>query len=345
MSPSNDVALPIIDLDGYINPKSPEEKQQVIEQVRDAASQYGFFQIKGHGVPLNLQQDLIRCMENVFNLPTEEKLQMSFLDNPCRRGYEASGMSHREGDALPDAKEVCEDTKLYSFTCFVMKAHSPLPKCFFVGQEDPVVEFSGFYGPNIWPSNIPESDFRGPVLAYYERTKVLGKIIWSILLEGLNQPLTMVEQFAKRPFVPMKMIRYPPHSQAAEGQFGIGAHTDFGGVTILFQQPGKDGLEVWHEEAEEWIDVPALEDIYVVNCGDMIQRWSGGAYKSARHRVINKASGERLSCATFWHGDIHATNPLRPDDPNKETVGQLLAKRFRNQYSFTKELLAEVGAA
>lgn len=104
---SSDVALPIIDLSGYINPKSPGDRERVIAQVRDAAHQYGFFQAKGHGVPLSLQEDLVRCMGNVFNLPREEKLKMSFLDNPCRRGYEAAGMSHREGDALPDAKEVC----------------------------------------------------------------------------------------------------------------------------------------------------------------------------------------------------------------------------------------------
>ncbi|KAI1163293.1 putative 2OG-Fe(II) oxygenase family oxidoreductase [Nemania serpens] len=302
MSSADDSALPMIDLSGYINPSSPGERQQVIDQVRDAARRYGFFQAKGHGIPLGLQKDLIRCMANVFNLPKEEKLRMSFLENPCRRGYEAAGMSHREGDSLPDAKE-----------------------CFFVGREDPAVELSGFYGPNVWP-DLPETDFRGPVWSYYEKTSDLGKTIWSILLEGLGQPLSLVEQFAKRPIVPMKMIRYPPHSQAAAGQFGIGAHTDFGGITILFQQPGKDGLEVWHEGREEWIGVPALEDVYVINCGDMVQ-----------------PDGERMSCATFWHGDVHATNPLRPDDPNKETVGLLLAKRFRNQYSFSKEFLAEVG--
>ncbi|KAL8882137.1 MAG: hypothetical protein Q9198_000809 [Flavoplaca austrocitrina] len=319
MSPT-DIALPIIDLTGYLAPKSPEDREQVIAQVRDAARQYGFFQIRGHGVPLSLQQDLLRCIHNVFSLSNEEKLKMSFLENPCRRGYEASGMSHREGDALPDAKE-----------------------CFFVGREDPVVELSGVYGPNVWP-NLPEEDFRGPVWRYYQETSELGKTLWSILLQGLGQSPALVDQFAKRPIVPMKMIRYPPHSQVREGQFGIGAHTDFGGITILLQQPGKDGLEVWHEGQEKWIEVPALEDLYVINCGDMVQRWSGGVYRSARHRVINKADGERMSCATFWHGDVHATNPMKPDDPNNETIGQLLAKRFGNQYSFTKEFLAEVEA-
>lgn len=103
---SDTVALPIIDLSGYLNPSSPQDKERVVKEVCDAARQFGFFQIKGHGLPLTLQRELIRCMGNVFDLPKEEKLKMSFLENPCRRGYEASGMSHREGDALPDAKEV-----------------------------------------------------------------------------------------------------------------------------------------------------------------------------------------------------------------------------------------------
>ncbi|CRL17416.1 Oxoglutarate/iron-dependent oxygenase [Penicillium camemberti] len=302
---SDEMNLPIIDLSGYLNPESPEDRERIIAQVRDASRQYGFFQVQGHGVPPSLQHDIIRSMGNLFSLPEEEKLQMSFLQNPCRRGYEAAGMSLREGDPLPDSKE-----------------------CFYIARDDPIIELAGFNGPNLWP-NLPTEDFRDPVWKYYEQTSELGKTIWSILLEGLGQPPSLVEKFAHRAIVPMKMIRYPPQSSTLPGQFGIGAHTDFGGVTILFQQPGKDGLEVWHEGKEAWIEVPALEDVY----------------KSARHRVINKSQGERLSCATFWHGDINATNPLNPDDLNSETVGQLLVKRFRNQYSMTKESIAQVGAA
>ncbi|KAH7074977.1 2OG-Fe(II) oxygenase [Paraphoma chrysanthemicola] len=320
-SPDTNLELPIIDLSPYINSTKQEDKDSVIAQVRDAARHYGFFQIRGHGIPVQLQRDLVKAMNNVFDLPEEEKLGMSFLKNPCRRGYEAQGMSHRVGDPLPDAKE-----------------------CFFIGQEDAVVEAAGFFGPNIWP-NIPDSDFRNPVWEHYQKTRDLGKTIWTILIEGLGQPASIVDAFAKRPVVPMKMIRYPPHSSVDDGQFGIGAHTDFGGVTILFQQPSKDGLEVWHDGRQEWIEVPALEDVYVINCGDMIQRWSGGAYKSGLHRVINKVQGKRMSCATFWHGDVHATNPFTSDDAEKETVGRLLVKRFRTQYSIEKEMIALVGEA
>jgi len=103
---TTDFVLPIIDLSRYSNPKSPEDQEQVIAEVRSACRQYGFFQVKGHGVPLSMQQGFIQALGNFFTLPKEEKVKLSFLKNPCRRGYEASGDSLRDGDALPDSKEV-----------------------------------------------------------------------------------------------------------------------------------------------------------------------------------------------------------------------------------------------
>lgn len=99
--------LPIINLDGYINPKSPADKERVIAEVRHACNKYGFFQVKGHGIPLSAQEGLIRGLGNLFHQPEEEKAKLSFLKNPGRRGYEASGVGGlRAGDALHDSKEV-----------------------------------------------------------------------------------------------------------------------------------------------------------------------------------------------------------------------------------------------
>ncbi|KAF2790846.1 2OG-Fe(II) oxygenase [Melanomma pulvis-pyrius CBS 109.77] len=318
---TEELKLPLIDLSGFINPKAPGDRERVIAEVRDACAQYGFFQTKGHNIPLGLQKGLLQSIDTLFDLPQEEKRKISFLQNVSRRGYEESGMSLRDGDALPDSKEA-----------------------FYIGREDPVIEHAGFYGPNVWPP-LPEEEFRNPVWDYYQATHKLGEIIWEILLLGLGHPTSLMETFAKKPMVMMKMIRYPPLAKTLPGQFGVGAHTDFGGVTVLLQEPGRHGLEVWLEEKQAWVPVQAIEDVYVINCGDMIMKWSGGQYKSAKHRVINKADNEsRLSCATFFHGDIFATNPLNPDDPNKETVGQLLIKRFGNQFSLANEWKQVVGA-
>lgn len=106
MATEVEVALPLVDLSGYLNPKSPEDRARVIAEVFEACAQYGFFQVKGHGIPLDLQKKQLQSIDTLFNLPREEKRKLSFLENPCRRGYEESGMSLREGDALPDSKEV-----------------------------------------------------------------------------------------------------------------------------------------------------------------------------------------------------------------------------------------------
>ena len=103
---TDEVTLPLIDLSPYINPKSPGDKERVISEVRSACAQYGFFQTKGHGISLGAQQGLLQSIDTFFNMPKEEKRKLSFLENVSRRGYEESGVSLREGDDLPDSKEV-----------------------------------------------------------------------------------------------------------------------------------------------------------------------------------------------------------------------------------------------
>ncbi|KAK4500043.1 hypothetical protein PRZ48_008229 [Zasmidium cellare] len=318
---SEELNLPIIDLSPYLHPQNDTDKAKVVSQVRDACAKYGFFQVSGHGIPLHLQNGLLQAIGKFFHQDKEAKMKLSFLENRGRRGYEASGMSVRDGDKLPDSKE-----------------------SFYIGREEPEFEAPGFHCPNQWPETLPREEFRDPVWEYYQETDKLGRTIWEILLLGLGRdPTAVMEQFTKRPIVQMKMIRYPPGSATLPEQFGVGAHTDFGGVTVLLQQANRSGLQVYLDSLQTWISVPALEDIYVINCGDMIAQWSGGIYRSARHRVINASvDEERLSCATFWHGDADATNPL-DEGGVRDTVGKLLMQRFKGQFSIPREVVEAAG--
>lgn len=106
MAASN-LELPLVDLSEYINPSSEEEKQRVIAELCDACHKFGFVQVKGHGIPLEVQREFLKSLPNLFRLPREEKMKYSFLKSSGRRGYEASGDSMRDGDRLHDAKEVC----------------------------------------------------------------------------------------------------------------------------------------------------------------------------------------------------------------------------------------------
>jgi isopenicillin N synthase-like dioxygenase len=115
-------------------------------------------------------------------------------------------------------------------------------------------------------------------------------------------------------------------------RFDLKSIVDFGTLTILLQQPGKEGLQVFHPPTEEWLPVPAFEDVFVVNIGDLIQKWTDGQYSSTVHRVINATDGDRYSVPCFYHGDLRATNPFKPDARNGETVEMHIRKKFDQSY-------------
>ncbi|WP_221629334.1 2OG-Fe(II) oxygenase family protein [Humibacillus xanthopallidus] len=104
--------------------------------------------------------------------------------------------------------------------------------------------------------------------------------------------------------------------EAAEGQFRIGPHTDFGTVTILDREPGAGGLQVWTEQ-DGWEDAPWDPEALTINTGDLLERWSGGRWRSNRHRVLPPQQAhpdeDLVSLVYFYEAD-HDTvvTPLEP---------------------------------
>jgi isopenicillin N synthase-like dioxygenase len=70
------------------------------------------------------------------------------------------------------------------------------------------------------------------------------------------------------------------------------------------QEVGTEGLEVWYPPTGTWIPVPPKENSYVINIGDMIQKYTGGYYRSARHRVITFTDKNRYSVPFFLNGNL-----------------------------------------
>ncbi|RVD80715.1 uncharacterized protein DFL_008609 [Arthrobotrys flagrans] len=90
-----------------------------------------------------------------------------------------------------------------------------------------------------------------------------------------------------------------------------GAHSDYGSITLLFQRPGQEGLEIL---SKGWQPVPVHPESVdesrpppiLVNIGDLLSYWTGGYLKSTVHRVVvpptASVSGEdRYSMAFFCH--------------------------------------------
>ena len=65
----------------------------------------------------------------------------------------------------------------------------------------------------------------------------------------------------------------------------VGAHSDFGVVTLLDRQPGYGGLQIQLLDGT-WVDAPYVEGTLTINIGDLLARWTGDRWRSTVHRVL-----------------------------------------------------------
>ncbi|KFK23655.1 hypothetical protein AALP_AAs48698U000100, partial [Arabis alpina] len=85
---------------------------------------------------------------------------------------------------------------------------------------------------------------------------------------------------------------------------GTAAHSDFGMITLLATD-GVPGLQVCRNKDKEpnvWEDVPGIKGAFVVNIGDLMERWTNGLFRSTMHRVVSVGK-ERYSVAAFLDPD------------------------------------------
>ena len=136
----------------------------------------------------------------------------------------------------------------------------------------------------------------------------LGMMMLPILSLALNLPSEdYLTHFFEKPMIFLRPLRYAPEiSNEEEGRHAAGAHSDYGCLTFLWTD-GTPGLQILYKGA--WVDVTVPDqsysgddgdDIFIVNLGDMLERWTAGKFASTVHRVVNPMGRERYSCAFFF---------------------------------------------
>jgi isopenicillin N synthase-like dioxygenase len=102
-------------------------------------------------------------------------------------------------------------------------------------------------------------------------------------------------------------VRYPGTTDTTQG---VGAHKDSGVLTLLLLEPGSTGLQV-ELGPDHWIDVPPLEDAFVVNTGELLEVATGGYLRATQHRVLAPAPGtDRVSIPFFLNPALDALVPI-----------------------------------
>ncbi|EXJ81515.1 hypothetical protein A1O1_07579 [Capronia coronata CBS 617.96] len=279
-------APPILDFSAFYG-DDEAAKEKLINEVRECCLHNGFFQITGHQVPEELQQAVLNNIKRFFALPQEEKDKILKDKNTWNRGYEKIGSQILEVGTAPDLKEglyIGED---------ISKDHP-----YFVHKKLNS-------GPNVWLETMPGIDeFKAVTMAYYQAMHALARDVLAVIAQTLDLDPSYFKDFTTDAVATLRCLHYPPQPADSDEKIsrGIGAHTDFGAITLLMQDE-VDGLQVYEKTTNEWLDVAPTRGAYVVNLGNAFMRWSNDRYISNLHRVINKSGKERYSIPFFFSGN------------------------------------------
>jgi isopenicillin N synthase-like dioxygenase len=271
--------IPIIDVTDLV--AGAAEKRDVATRIGEACRESGFFYVVGHGVDEELQRKLGNLSRQFFAQDANAKLQIRMaLGGRAWRGYFGVGAELTSGK--PDQKE-----GLYF--------GAELP------TEHPLVRAgTPLHGPNLFPTE--PAGLRATVLEYMGALTQLGHRLMAVIALSLGlEESYFADRYTGEPLVLFRIFNYPPPREPA--LWGVGEHTDYGLFTILLQDDA-GGLEVWSRS--RWVSAPPVPGSFVCNIGDMLDRMTGGLYRSTPHRVRNPVPRNRLSFPFFFDPNFFA---------------------------------------
>lgn len=273
-------ALPVVDISG-LRTDEPEARAAVGRALRAACVDKGFFYVSGHGIEPALLEAAFAEARTFFALPAQEKQRVAMTKDNYGRGYEDVGGQTLEAGAPPDLKEG-----------------------YYLGRDSrsdgtvPEGDAGVGFGPNLWPAR-PE--FREVLTEYHRRMTEVATLLMDGLALSLGLPEDWFRDFCAEPTPTLRILHYPPQPpNPRPGEKGAGAHTDWGGITLLAQDEN-GGLQVL-DEHEGWIHAAPIAGTFVVNLGDLMARWTNDLYRSTLHRVVNTSGAERYSMPFFFSG-------------------------------------------
>jgi isopenicillin N synthase-like dioxygenase len=263
-------SIPVIDFAGFAS-AVPERRMATAAALRAALEGYGFLYLRHYGVPQSVLDTLFTQAARFFSLPLAAKQAAVPAERGNTRGY--GGIASQ---ALDEAQP------------------GDLKETFQAGPEPADTR------PNAWPTDLP--DFHEAVMAFHTSATAACNQLMTAIAVSLGLPEGHFGPFHDRSDSTARLLHYPPlDAPPAPGQLRAGAHTDFGGINLLFND-GEGGLEIQLPDGT-WLPTPALPGAAIVNTGDLLERWTNGQFRSSPHRVVNPSDAaaprDRYSAVLF----------------------------------------------
>ncbi|KAK9150692.1 hypothetical protein Syun_009001 [Stephania yunnanensis] len=229
-----DFVVPIIDLEVMICDMGRDAgrgRKEIINQVKDAAETWGFFQVVNHGIPMEVLDEMLKAVRMFHEQPKEERSKFYSRDVMRKVRYNCNF------DLYNSEAANWRDT----VGCIV----DPGP----LNQEE-----------------LPLA-FRNILMNYSKHASKLGNALFELLSEALGLGPSHLHDMGCSEGHLILGHYYPPCPEPQK-TLGCSKHSDKDFLTILLQdQTG--GLQVLHQG--EWIDIIPIHGGLVINIGDLLQ--------------------------------------------------------------------------
>jgi isopenicillin N synthase-like dioxygenase len=126
-------------------------------------------------------------------------------------------------------------------------------------------------------------EFQKHQMQFFDHCHHLHLNVMNAIGLGLGLPNNFFVQYCNAKDHNLRLLHYPAVKKTAHLN-RAGAHTDYGSITLLFQD-NKGGLQVKNSN-DEYVAAPPIEGTIVINAGDLLARWSNDIIKSTKHRVV-----------------------------------------------------------
>ncbi|XP_030553015.1 1-aminocyclopropane-1-carboxylate oxidase-like [Rhodamnia argentea] len=269
-----------------------EERGTTMAKIKDACENWGFFELVNHG----LSHQLLDSVERLNKEHYKKCMEQKFKQMVASKGLEA-------------VQSEIDDIDWES--TFHLR-HLPVSDI----------------------SEVPdlEEDYRMAMKQFALELEKLAELLLDLLCENLGLEKGYLKRAfhgSKGPTFGTKVSNYPPCPKPDLIK-GLRAHTDAGGIILLFQDDKVSGLQLLKDG--QWVDVPPMRHSIVINLGDQLEVITNGKYKSIEHRVIAQSDGNRMSLASFYNPGSDAVIYPAPELAEKEEKGQVYPKFVFEDY-------------
>ncbi|MGH1563363.1 isopenicillin N synthase family dioxygenase [Mumia sp. DW29H23] len=288
--------VPLVDLTPYVDGGTPDERARTAAAIDAAFAEVGFVQVVGHGVPDAVVQGFASALDDFFALPLAEKKEYR---TPPRinRGY---APPKTESLSLSLGVESANRMNDFFEAFNVGVTAEAFPKLSLPADD---------YADNLWPAGL--AGFRESVEAYFAEAGRVARTLTHVFADALDLPHDFFEAFTDHSLDVLRMNNYalPPGEVELDGDLtGMGEHTDYGIVTVLWADQAP-GLQVLGHDGV-WHDVSPADGALLVNLGDLMARWTNERWMSTLHRVkppiVDGTIQRRRSAAYFHDGNVDA---------------------------------------